>query len=168
MALDATAGGASANSYATVSEGDSYHNAHLYATDWTGASSPDKEKALQMATRLLDERVSWDGAKETSTQALRWPRSGVTDLDGYSIAAGVVPQEIKNATIEFARNLIATDTTGNADGKGLTSMSVGSISMTFDKADTADVLPSIVQEMLRGWGTVNTRSKFGSVAVVRS
>lgn len=168
MAIDATAGGASADSYATVAEGTSYHAAHLYGSDWDNATPDNQERALKMATRLLDERVSWKGSKETEAQALRWPRSNVTDLDGYSIAATTVPQEIKNATIEFARHLIAGDTTADADGKGLTRLKVSSIEMEFDKADTADVLPSIVTEMLRGWGVVNTRSKFGSVAVVRT
>lgn len=168
MALDATAGGASADSYATVAEGTSYHAAHLYGSDWDGATLDTQERALKMATRLLDERVTWNGQKETEAQALRWPRVDVADLDGYAINSGVVPQEIKNATIEFARHLIDSDTTGNADGKGLKRMKVSSIEMEFDKSDTADVLPSIVKEMLRGWGVVNARSKYGTVAVVRS
>jgi len=40
--------------------------------------------------------------------------------------------------------------------------------LNFDKTDTAGVLPSIVQEMLRGWGAIHARAKFGTVSVVRS
>ena len=43
-----------ANSYATAADGDAYHDGHLYATAWTGATLANKEKALVMATRLID------------------------------------------------------------------------------------------------------------------
>jgi hypothetical protein len=167
MALDATAGGSSADSYSTVAEGDTYHDNHLYATDWTSASVANKEKALKMATRILDEKIDWVGLKTTDEQALAWGRDGVVD-DGYSVSSTIVPQPIKNATIEFARHLLASNSTGDSDGKGLSSLTVGSISLAFDKNDTAGVMPEIVQEMLRGWGAINARAKFGTVSVVRT
>ena len=167
MALDATVNGSSADSYISVSDADAYHDTHLYATDWTSATTENKEKALKMATRILDEKVDWSGARATSTQALAWGRTGVTD-DGQTVVSTIVPQAIKNATAEFAKTLLAGDTTGDAQGKGLESLEVGSIKLNFDKTDTAGVLPSIVQEMLRGWGTIHARAKFGTVAVVRS
>jgi hypothetical protein len=167
MALDATPNGSSADSYVSVSDADAYHATHLYATDWTSATEANKEIALKMATRILDEKTDWSGSRATSTQALAWGRTNVTD-DGQAVSSTIVPQPIKNATAEFARNLISNDLTGDAQGKGLTSLEVGSIKLNFDKTDTAGVLPSIVQEMLRGWGTIHARAKFGTVAVVRS
>ena len=56
----------------------------------------------------------------------------------------------------------------DADGKGITSLTVDAISMEFDKADTADVLPSIVSEMLRDWGAIHSRAKFGTTTVIRT
>jgi hypothetical protein len=167
MALDATPNGSSSDSYVSVSDADAYHATHLYASTWTGATEPNKEIALKMATRILDEKIDWSGNKASSTQALAWGRTNVSD-DGYNVDSTIVPQPVKNATAEFARHLIAADPTGDAQGKGLESMSVGSISLTFDKTDTAGVLPSIVQEMLRGWGSIHARAKFSTVAVVRS
>ncbi len=167
MALDATPSGTSSDSYVSVLDADAYHATHLYSSTWTDASEANKEIALKMATRILDEKIDWSGIRATSTQALSWGRTGITD-DGLSVSSAIVPQAIKNATSEFAKHLLSGDTTGNADGKGLTSLSVGSISLTFDKTDTAGVLPSIVQEMLRGWGTIHARAKFSTVAVVRS
>jgi hypothetical protein len=167
MAIDATAGGASADSYTTVAEADTYHDNHLYATDWTGATTANQEKALKMATRILDEKIDWSGLKTSESQALAWGRTGVTD-DGYSVSSSIVPSPIKNATSEFARHLLGSDLTVDAQGKGLSSMAVGSITLSFDKTDTAGVIPSIVQEMLRGWGTIHARSKFGTATVVRS
>jgi len=168
MALDATIGGASSDSYISVADADTYHGTNLNVTDWTGAIAANKEKALKMATRLLDERIDWVGSKNTDAQALRWPRGLVTTPDGYAVETTEIPTAVTNATAEFAKYLIASDRTGDADGKGIASLGVGAIDLTFDKTDTADVLPSIVREMLRGWGTVHARSKFGTVAVVRS
>ena len=125
MAIDATIGGATSDSYSTVADADAYHTNHLYHATWTAASTDSKERSLKMATRLLDERITWVGSKYTDEQHLRWPRGSVTDLDGDSV-------------------------------------------LTFSKTDTADVLPTIVQEMLRGWGTIHARAKFGSVTVVRT
>lgn len=167
MALDATPNSATANSYVSVSDADAYHATHLYSTTWTSATEANKEIALQMATRILDEKTDWIGSRATSTQALAWGRTNVTD-DGQTVDSTIVPQAIKNATAEFAKELLAGDPTGDAQGKGLTSLEVGSIKLAFDKTDTAGVLPSIVQEMLRGWGSIHARAKFGTVAVVRS
>ncbi len=168
MALDATVNGASADSYVSVADADTYHTNHLYATDWTGATTANKEIALKMSTRILDEKVDWVGLKTTEEQALRWGRSAVLDLDEFQVLTTVIPDAIKNATAEFARHLIGSNLTSNSDSKGLESLSVGSISLTFDKTDTASVLPDIVQEMLRGYGTIHARAKFGTVAVVRT
>jgi len=146
-----------------------YHDNHLYAVDWTSASLAKKEIALKMATRLLDERINWIGVKTTKAQSLRWGRMGVVDRDGYSVSSDVIPKDIMNATAEFARNLLSGDLTVDADGKGLNSMAVGSISLDFDKADTKDVLPSSVQEMLSGWGNIDARSEeFTTVKLARA
>lgn len=167
MSIDATVNGANADSYVTVATADAYHTNHLYASTWTNASTSDKEKALKMATRILDEKCDWAGTRTTSTQALGWGRSDVT-YDGQTVDNDVIPTQIANATSEFARHLIGSDLTANAEGKGLDSLKVGDITLDFDKQDTAGVLPDIVQEMLRGWGTIYARAKFGSVAIVRS
>ena len=167
MALDATPNGTTSDSYVSVSDADAYHAIHLYATTWTTATEANKEIALKMATRILDEKIDWSGSRASSTQALAWGRVDVLD-DGFFVSSSIVPNPIKNATAEFARHLLASDPTGDAQGKGLTSLTVGSIELAFDKNDTAGVMPSIVQEMLRGWGSIHARAKFGTVPVVRT
>ena len=167
MALDATINGASSDSFITVAEADAYYANHLYATTWDAGTTANKEKALKMATRILDEKCAWSGTRATSTQALGWGRSDVV-YDGITVSSTEMPIQISNATAEFAGHLLASDLTVNAEGKGLNSLKVGDISLDFDKSDTAGVMPDIVQEMLRGWGTIYARAKFGSVPVVRS
>lgn len=167
MSLDATPNGANSDSFMTVAEADSYYATNLYSTTWVGSTTDNKEKALKMATRILDEKVAWVGTRATSTQALGWGRTDVT-WDGTTVSSTTVPIQIKNATAEFAGELLVSDLTANAEGKGLNSLKVGDITLDFDKNDTAGVMPEIVQEMLRGWGTIYARAKFGTVPVVRT
>tara|TARA_R110002126_G_scaffold40616_8_gene119348 strand:- start:1140 stop:1667 length:528 start_codon:yes stop_codon:yes gene_type:complete len=167
MALDATVNGANSDSFITVAVADAYFSNHLYATIWDAATTANKEKSLKMATRILDEKCAWTGTRATSTQALGWGRSDVV-YDGINLQSTVIPIQISNATAEFAGHLLNSDLTANAEGKGLNSIKVGDITLDFDKSDTAGVMPEIVQEMLRGWGTIYARAKFGSVPVVRT
>lgn len=166
MAIDSTPNGENANSYISVSQSGDYFSNHLYSSDWDNADVKIKENALIMSTRILDEKIDWIGFKNTKEQALAWGRSGVID-DGYDVLATIVPEPVKNATAEFAKHLIADNSTENADGKGLEKLEVGSVKLTFDKSDTADVLPNIVQEMLRGWGDIWVKNKARSVNAVR-
>lgn len=168
MSLDATIGGTSSDSYVTVAQADSYHANHLHASTWTNAVEATKEVALKMATRLLDERITWSGAIAVTSQALRWPRSSVYTEDNVLIESTVIPTAVINATSEFARHLIGSDLTVDTEGKGIKSLDIDTISIEFDKTDSKDVLPQIVVEMLRGYGSVNSRSKFGTVAIIRS
>ena len=167
MAVDATIGGTDSDSYITVADADAYHDSHLYATTWDNALTSNKEKALKMATRLLDERITWVGDKHTSTQSLRWPRSNVVDKDGYTVLTTEIPKAISNATAEFARHLLGSDLTSASEGKGLDSVKADKVSVKFSPSDRLDVLPEIVLEMLAGWGSVITRGGFGVAKIVR-
>jgi hypothetical protein len=50
-----------ANSYAYVAECDAYHEGHLYATAWAGATADQKAASLVMATRLIDSCYQFSG-----------------------------------------------------------------------------------------------------------
>ena len=167
MAIDATVNGANADSFITVAEADAYWATNLYPTTWETATTANKEKALKMATRILDEKCAWVGTRATSAQALGWGRTDVV-YDGITVSSTTIPIQISNATAQFAGDLLVSNLTANAEGKGLNSLKVGDITLDFDKNDTAGVMPEIVQEMLRGWGTIYARAKFGAVAVVRT
>ena len=52
-----------ANTYALVADADAFHEGHLYATAWTGASIANKEKALVLATRLIDASYDFNGVQ---------------------------------------------------------------------------------------------------------
>src|SRR5687768_9190680 len=92
-----------AESYISVANADSYHSVRGNTT-WTGVDSL-KEAALRRATTYIDGRY---GARFTGTrrlardQALMWPRSDATDVEGWTIENDEVPVEIERATAEAA------------------------------------------------------------------
>lgn len=149
---------ANANSYANAADGDGYHEAHLYATMWTGATTATKDIALVMATRLIDANYFFGGQALKSTQALMWPRAGARDPDArggeQAYPQDALPPALVKATCELARELIATDRTGPPDGEGLRDVAlVGTLRVTFDKADRRPLIPWMAQLYLRKLGS---------------
>lgn len=112
MALVTTPGAANADSYATVAEADAYNASRPFSSAWTGSDAV-KEAALKQAARLLDASFRWTGAAVDGTQALTWPRSGMLSRNGFAIATTVVPQALKDAQSEFARQLLVADRTAD-------------------------------------------------------
>jgi hypothetical protein len=170
-----------ANSYADVAEGDAFHEAHLYATDWTAASLATKTAALVFATRLIDAHYQFRGFKAHDTQALQWPRDFARDDDALRVsgigglmsrseyyASDAVPKLLRDATIETARELIKANRTEDPDGEGLASLSLtGTLSLMFDKRDRRPIIPHVAQAMLSKLGEYLNRSS-GSTRLVRT
>ena len=169
------------NSYADVAEADAFHDAHLYATAWTGANNTTKAAALIMATRLIDAYYQFRGYKAHDAQALQWPREMARDDDALPLpgvavlaprdeyfASDAVPTLLRDATIETARELIRANRTDDPDGEGLASLALtGMLSMTFDKADRMPAIPHVAQAMLSKLGDYLKRTA-GTVRLIRS
>lgn len=156
LTIIATPGASNANSYCTLAEADTYHESVIaaHATDWSGASDTTQNESLAMATRYLDALYEWAQWASETTQALQWPRRGVLDhLKLSTIAEDVVPQIIKNATAEFARQLIAEDRSADSDVEryGLTSLRAGSVSLSFKDGVVARPVPDAVAVMIPAW-----------------
>ncbi len=161
-----------ANTYASVADGDAYHEAHLYATAWTGAILASKEKALAMATRLIDEEFQFNGFKTIATQALQWPRLRCPDIDQAantvllggliyscpSLASDKVPTRVVQATCELARELLITDRTTVPAGEGIATQRNADLSeISYDKSDRRPILPLTVQALLCKYGSRVTK-----------
>lgn len=159
LTLIATAGAPNANSYATLVEANAYHEAHAYASVWDDAADDAaRERALVMATRLLDAQVDWVGEIATTSQALAWPRLWAVDRHGRSLSSSVIPQPIKDATAEYARQLLAGDRTldRDSDVEGLARVKAGPVEVQFRDGSSggAKVLPDAVWLLLTGYGDV--------------
>ena len=153
MVVETGAGLTTSNSYVSTDDADLYHEMRLHVTDWTTASGSTKEAALMWASSLLDRLVDWDGSKMTSEQAMRWPRTGVYDIDGYVIESDEIPQFLKDATSEYARLLIAEDVTAVNDLAGFKEVKVDVIQLKIDKWDRTGSIPDLVWDMIKSYGS---------------
>ncbi len=150
--LVVTAGSASANAYVDLATADQYHSDRPAPDSvWAEAVHPTKTQAILWATKLLDRLVPWTGQIVTQTQALLWPRYGMYDRRWVAIATNVIPQDLQEATAEFARQLLAEDLaeTGEAERLGLSAVELGSgISLTFKGPANSNVIPASVHFLL--------------------
>lgn len=150
---------ANANSYVSLADADAYFDARSHATAWTAlvtAGDDDaRNRLLITATNLIDrEAISryggWLGSPLKSTQRLAWPRAWVPVADPLEIvpatysfggisgiqyvASDAVPRFIKEATYELALLTATEDRTLDPQGQGITAVSVGPVSVSFDKS----------------------------------
>ena len=184
VTIDATAGGANANSYITLSEANTFVEAMISSTDvskWTTGTDDTRNRALAAATQRLD-RERFIGARATNTQALQWPRTGVRKPDTYvnTYATGFpfrisedyfseteIPDQVKRAQVVLAVYL-----NNNKDGIGLSGLEdfknvqLGNLNVTPDKTGAvgADRVPPLLERYLTGLRI----SGPGNIAIKRS
>ena len=184
VTIDATAGGASANSYLTLADAQAIVDGMVEDADvtaWASATTDQKNRALYTATQRLD-RERFIGARATNTQALQWPRTGVRRPDTYvnTYASGFpfrisedyfseteIPDQVKRAQVVLAVYL-----NNNKDGIGLSgledfkSVQLGSLNVTPDKTGAvgADRVPPLLERYLTGLRI----SGPGNIAIKRS
>ena len=170
ITLDATVGGANANTYITLADANSFIEGLVLSDDaaaWDGSSNDNKNRALFTAAQRID-REKFLGARVDDTQALEWPRSGVRKPDTYTNLYGLsfpnrlvadyytdteIPDRVKKAQVVLAVYL-----NNNRDALGLSGLenfnavAIGSINVTprFFGAVGADQVPPLFQEYLNG------------------
>ena len=129
VTVDATVGGAEANSYLTVADADDILDLRLGTSAWSSASTDDKGRALIMATRDIDSN-RFQGERISSTQVLEFPRTYQRE------AATEIPRDIQFACAEQALWCLQNSATGGRSerqqlrAEGVTSYTVGSLSET--------------------------------------
>jgi len=186
ITIDATVGGANANSYLTLAAAELVIEGFVQDDDvtaWASATNDQKNRALYTATQRLD-RERFLGARATDTQALQWPRTGVRKPDTYinTYAVGFpfrittdyytdteIPDQIKKAQCVLAVYL-----NNNKDGMGLSgiedykSVQIGTLRVESAGASAsatgADRVPPIYERYLTGLRI----SGPGNIAIRRS
>ena len=89
------------DAYDSVANIDTYWS-DRGGTDWAGLSTANKEIYIRKATDWVDRNFTFSGTRKTSSQRLKWPRSGAIDRDGYSIGSTDAPWQVKEATAIIA------------------------------------------------------------------
>lgn len=164
--FDATVGGSSANSYATVEYADDYHEGNLNREVWTAATTAQKQAALAMATRTLEAELSFPGWKTTSAQARRWPRAGVYNRDGEYVDSAIIPEALKNATCELAFWFLVSDRLADNDTAIIERMKLDTLELEFSRGSKTQVIPDSVLSMLADFG-IAPQSNGGTIKLVR-
>ena len=152
--FDSTVSGASANSYPSVVQAADYQLSNLNRETWEDEETVDKQAALVMATRLLDDQMIWDGVKSTTAQKLRWPRYGVYTKDGESVLSTIIPDAVLNAVSELAWWLKASDRITDAEGDTVSKMKLDTLEMEFTEGSKTKIIPDHVFDMVREYGTM--------------
>ena len=146
MALDVTIGGDTADSYNTLSEANDYfQHEPFFSTTWSALSDSVKENWLRLSTRAIDRFAGFRGVRQTTTQALQFPR--VLDRHTYVhfqfrsqqgmyyhrhssdfedvLQANTIPKDVKRAQLEMLAFLYNNKTSASAiDGREFDSLKV--------------------------------------------
>lgn len=168
MALDATVGGANSNSYLSESEANTYlTNERLYISAWTAATTGTREQALIWATFLIDTSFEFEGSRRHLTQALRFPRVGLDDVDGEYIDQDSIPSIIKKATATYALYLLQQDRTVEPSilGLGIKEAKIGPLSVVVDSMEKKPIIPDDIVLMLSPIGSLSSHASEGSSVV---
>lgn len=132
MAIDVTPGGATADGYISLIDADAYHADRVDNDAWDAADDAIKETAIKNATRLLDLK-DWRGEITFELGALRWPRTGIRNLDRITLDGTILPRFLENATAEWAFILIRDgDPLSDPDSAGISKLKVDVIEIEFE------------------------------------
>jgi hypothetical protein len=163
MAIDATVGGVSANSYVTLDEAYDYFAAHPYASAWitAGDTGAFAQEALLIQAALWVDQLEpeFEGSRAATTQALAFPRSGVRDAGGTALGDDVVPLFVKRAQYEAVLAIANENPFADTGLEGFKRVKVGPIEIE-TRARGAGSLPSHVRRFLRpvlGLGSLQFR-----------
>lgn len=117
VTIDATVGGTSANSFATLAEFTAYMEGRLNSDDFDDATDDTKNRALVDATREISGQ-RFIGYKASTSQALSWPRAwadlppeDATWPGAQWYTTTEIPQRVKDATMELAFQFLVAGTT---------------------------------------------------------
>ena len=147
---------AAADAFVSVAGCDTYHTNKGNST-WTGTGAV-KEVAIRRATAWLSDHFTWKGDLVNGrTQALAWPRYGVVDRNGWSVASDSLPRELVDATCEAALRELVTPGTLTPDvtmTDRVKSEKVSSIAVEYfpapGSADASRPVVTAIFDMLRG------------------
>ena len=133
------------NSYISRADANTYFSDRLNSAEWTNATDADKDASLIQATKIIDG-MTFTGKKYSSTQALKLPGTEMY-YGGYLLDATIVPQQVLDATCEFAIWLLQDDYTAPDDLMNFESVTLGTIEVQ-TKVSSGKNYPPMVTMLL--------------------
>lgn len=144
------------NTLITLAEHDAYALGSARAAevwDFAGVNAPRSIQYIITAMRILS-RYRYEGTRTVSTQALPFPRNGLTNLEDVALVDNTTPNEIKWAQSELAISLAekASLETDTASEQLIKSVNAQGTSVSFFAASYAakpSALPAHILQMIR-------------------
>jgi len=124
-----------AQSYLSLTDATDRIRCFDESSKWKNLGISKKNCTLFLATAYLDTRFRWYGSTRTNTQGLQWPRTRNFDNRGFTIDAGTIPEQLKDATARVAAAMADNDEviTGVVGGSGaVSSWGSDGVSVSFD------------------------------------
>jgi hypothetical protein len=168
ITVDATVGGTTSNSYIDVAAADQImeYRQTTFAT-WSALSADQKGAALISASQMFDS-IKWKGVRTAETQALRWPRSGVYDQDGYAIDDDVIPADVAEALADYAYTVSQGDQFQATGLEGFSEIKVDVIGLKLDADDRDSAIPDRILDRLQYLIDGRSGGSIGSAGVLRA
>lgn len=147
MALDATVGSITANSYVTELEAEEYFVDRAHSSAWSAIS--EKEPFLIICSRMLDWQLTFSGAKTSDIQAMQFPRTGVILRNGYTVPDDIIPSEVKFAVFELALSFISKDRTADPSLAGIEQVKAASLFIKASPGGYGDTKSKVIPDHVR-------------------
>lgn len=168
------------NCFCTVAEADTLMEYRLHNTDWTGATSATKTSSLLWSSKLLNT-LAWGGVRTSGTQPMSFPRRGLSyfetaDIGGFDyervdveglgyytkveISDTTIPAFLKEATVELAMFLIASDTSAPTGLEGISRVKVDTIDVEVLAQDRQSWFNDAVRDLV--WRFLKNSSKYSA------
>ena len=139
---------ATSDSLASIDDALAYHAARGNST-WATITTTQQEQALRRATDYMEAVYSqrWQGSRVNGTQALSWPRVGVT-VNDYYVLPGIVPRPVVNACAELALKAAAGELLSDSTQQKIRTK-VGEIEVEYDKYSPQSPQFLMIESLLR-------------------
>jgi hypothetical protein len=155
------------NSYVSLEEFAEYAADRLQDLP---ADEPAQQALLLRAMEYLESIDDYKGVRNTGTQALKWPRTGVY-IDGFPVAKNKIPTNLKRAQMQLGIEAISYDLMPSTDGFAVASEKVDVIEVEYAtggrlSGSTAPAVPEFpkVDALLKDLRT-NTGMKLRGVRI---
>jgi hypothetical protein len=122
------------NTYISLADANTYFADRLNTDVWTAATDDQKNKALLMACKVIDDQ-RYQGQPFLYTQSLAFPRYGLTNRQRQPLPTLATPDDVKYAqceqalfTLEMVNNYNATSERRQLIREGVSELKIGDYS----------------------------------------
>lgn len=134
-------GAADANALISVEAADDIIQTYGNGQEWATATTASKQDAIRMMTRWLTYSHDWEGFKTNQDQGAAFPRYGLTDEDGRTLASNKIPTRILMATAIGAQRIQRGDWTPFPDEAAVSGASTETVTVGPIKISTGGSAP---------------------------